>query len=46
MAEYWHRRIRAEMGLLPDQGKFGGGPGLADQSGVWAILHRSASASP
>jgi len=50
MAEYWHRRVRAEMGLPPDQGKRYSGvpawPDLADQSGVWAISIRSASALP
>ncbi len=44
LAEYWHRRVRAEMGLPPDQGKrysagYPAWPDLADQQGVWAILH-------
>jgi 5-methyltetrahydrofolate--homocysteine methyltransferase len=44
LAEYWHRRIRAEMGLPPSQGKrysagYPAWPDLADQAGVWAILH-------
>jgi 5-methyltetrahydrofolate--homocysteine methyltransferase len=44
LAEYWHRRIRAEMGLPPAQGKrysagYPAWPDLADQAGVWAILH-------
>ncbi|HEY2030649.1 MAG TPA: dihydropteroate synthase, partial [Myxococcales bacterium] len=43
LAEYWHRRVRAEMGLPEDQGKrysagYPAWPDLADQSGVWAIL--------
>jgi len=44
MAEYWHRRVRAEMGIPPTQGKrysagYPAWPDLADQRGVWAILH-------
>ncbi|HZX92877.1 MAG TPA: dihydropteroate synthase, partial [Myxococcales bacterium] len=44
MAEFWHRRVRAEMGLPPDQGKrysagYPAWPDLADQRGVWEILH-------
>jgi 5-methyltetrahydrofolate--homocysteine methyltransferase len=44
LAEYWHRRVRAEMGLPDGQGKrysagYPAWPDLADQSGVWAILH-------
>src|SRR2546425_5786840 len=44
LAEYWHRRVRAEMGLPPEQGKrysagYPAWPDLADQTGVWAILH-------
>ena len=44
LAEYWHRRVRAEMGLPPEQGKrysagYPAWPDLADQAGVWAILH-------
>ncbi len=44
LAEYWHRRVRAEMGLPPEQGKrysagYPAWPDLADQQGVWAILH-------
>src|SRR3954464_14992653 len=44
MAEYWHRRVRAEMGLPEAQGKrysagYPAWPDLADQRGVWAILH-------
>ena len=44
MAEYWHRRVRAEMGLPPNQGKrysagYPAWPDLADQRGVWEILH-------
>jgi 5-methyltetrahydrofolate--homocysteine methyltransferase len=43
LAEYWHRRVRAEMGLPAGQGKrysagYPAWPDLADQSGVWAIL--------
>ena len=43
LAEYWHRRVRAEMGLPDGQGKrysagYPAWPDLADQSGVWAIL--------
>ncbi|HUJ27115.1 MAG TPA: homocysteine S-methyltransferase family protein, partial [Myxococcales bacterium] len=42
LAEYWHRRVRAEMGLPDGQGKrysagYPAWPDLADQSGVWAI---------
>jgi 5-methyltetrahydrofolate--homocysteine methyltransferase len=44
LAEYWHRRVRAEMGLPEGQGKryssgYPAWPDLADQQGVWAILH-------
>ena len=44
LAEYWHRRVRAEMGLPPEQGKrysagYPAWPDLADQAGVWAVLH-------
>ena len=44
LAEYWHRRVRAEMGLPPGQGKrysagYPAWPDLADQAGVWAVLH-------
>jgi 5-methyltetrahydrofolate--homocysteine methyltransferase len=44
LAEYWHRRVRAEMALPPEQGKrysagYPAWPDLADQAGVWAILH-------
>ena len=44
LAEYWHRRVRAEMGLPEGQGKrysagYPAWPDLADQSGVWALLH-------
>jgi len=44
LAEYWHRRVRAEMGLPDGQGKrysagYPAWPDLADQAGVWAILH-------
>ncbi len=44
LAEYWHRRVRAEMGLPEGQGKrysagYPAWPDLADQSGVWEILH-------
>ena len=44
LAEYWHRRVRAEMGLPESQGKrysagYPAWPDLADQAGVWAILH-------
>ena len=44
LAEYWHRRVRAEMGLPKEQGKrysagYPAWPDLADQAGVWAILH-------
>ena len=44
LAEYWHRRVRAEMGLPEGQGKrysagYPAWPDLADQRGVWAILH-------
>lgn len=43
LAEYWHGRVRAEMGIPPDQGKrysagYPAWPDLSDQSGVWAIL--------
>ncbi|HEX4382916.1 MAG TPA: vitamin B12 dependent-methionine synthase activation domain-containing protein, partial [Myxococcales bacterium] len=46
LAEYWHRRVRAEMGLPAGQGKrysagYPAWPDLADQSGVWAILDPS-----
>jgi 5-methyltetrahydrofolate--homocysteine methyltransferase len=44
LAEFWHRRVRAEMGLPPTQGKrysagYPAWPDLADQAGVWAIIH-------
>ncbi|MCA1825340.1 MAG: methionine synthase [Myxococcales bacterium] len=44
LAEYWHRRVRAEMGLPENQGKrysagYPAWPDLADQAGVWEILH-------
>jgi len=44
LAEYWHRRIRSEMGLPEGQGRrysagYPAWPDLADQSGVWEILH-------
>lgn len=43
MAEYWHRHVRAELGLPPDQGKryspgYPSWPDLADQARVWNLL--------
>ena len=42
LAEYWHRRVRAEMGLPEGQGKrysagYPAWPDLADQAGLWAM---------
>ncbi len=43
LAEYWHRRVRNELGIIPDQGKrysagYPAWPELADQEGVFKLL--------
>ena len=43
LAEYWHRRVRAELGLPAGQGKrysagYPAWPELSDQEGVWKLL--------
>jgi 5-methyltetrahydrofolate--homocysteine methyltransferase len=43
LAEHWHRVVRAELGLAPDQGKryspgYPSWPDLADQETLWRLL--------
>jgi 5-methyltetrahydrofolate--homocysteine methyltransferase len=43
LADYWHVRVRQELGLPPDQGKryspgYPAWPGLEDQRAIWRLL--------
>jgi 5-methyltetrahydrofolate--homocysteine methyltransferase len=43
LADFWHARVRRELGLAPDQGKryspgYPAWPGLEDQRTLWKLL--------